>query len=87
MTLSFQRFYIKFGDLLSTSCSRITFKRYTSGLRNSLKEEKISRRNDKSGEIETHCKNAREKNGGKQKKEKQEEEQQKQLNIAINFPV
>lgn len=68
MTLSFQRFYIKFGDLLSTSCSRITFKRYTSGLRNSLKEEKISRRNDKSGEIETHCKNAREKNGGKQKK-------------------
>lgn len=61
MTLSFQRFYIKFGDLLSTSCSRITFKRYTSGLRNSLKEKKISRRNDKSGEIETHCKNAREK--------------------------
>ena len=86
MTLSFQRFYIKFGDLLSTSCSRITFKRYTSGLRNSLKEEKISRRNDKSGEIETHCKNAREK-WRKTKKEKQEEEQQKQLNIAINFPV
>lgn len=61
MTLSFQRFYIKFGDLLSTSCSRITFKRYTSGLRNSLREKKIRRRNDKSGEIETHCKNAREK--------------------------
>lgn len=86
MTLSFQRFYIKFGDLLSTSCSRITFKRYTSGLRNSLKEKKISRRNDKSGEIETHCKNAREK-WRTTKKEKQEEEQQKQLNIAINFPV
>ena len=61
MTLSFQRSYIKFGDLLSTSCRRITFKRYTSGLLNSLKEKKISRTDDKSGEIETHCKNAREK--------------------------
>lgn len=86
MTLSFQRSYIKFGDLLSTSCRRITFKRYTSGLLNSLKEKKISRTDDKSGEIETHCKNAREKME-ENKKKKQEEERQKQLNIAINFPV
>ena len=86
MTLTFPRFYIKFGDLLSTSCRSITFKRYTSGLRNSLNEKKVNRTDDKRGEMETHCKNAIGKME-ENKKKKHEEEQQKQLNIAINFPV